>query len=67
MSADTILIDYPGTYGGTASRDELLRLLKEALALVENTSSDAQLMCSGVRIEVLDHGSVAEGTPPTGN
>jgi|GEM_PF-2989359 hypothetical protein len=48
-----VLIDYTGTYGGPASRDEIIRALKEALALVENTPPDAELACAGLRIEVL--------------
>ncbi len=52
MATDTILLDFAGTYGGAASRDELLRVLKEALALVENTPPGTELTCSGVRIEV---------------
>jgi hypothetical protein len=52
------IIELPGTYGGRTSRDVILRGLKEALALVENTPPDAELTCSGLRIEV-----VAAGTP----
>lgn len=57
MAADNILLDYPGTYGGPASRDEIRRALKEALALVENTAASAQLTCTGLRIELLDAGT----------
>lgn|GEM_PF-6936265 len=57
--ADDTLIDHPGTYGGPRSRDEIIRLLKEALALVEYTAGDARLECSGLRIRVTD-----AGTPP---
>jgi hypothetical protein len=52
-----ILIEYVGTYGGPASRDEVLRALKEAVALVENTARDAELSCAGLRIEVVDPGT----------
>ena len=55
-----VLIEYPGTYGGPSSRDEILRTLKEALALVDNTARDAQLSCSGIRVEVLDPGTQRE-------
>lgn len=52
-----ILIEYVGTYGGPASRDEVLRALKEAVALVENTPRDAGLACAGLRIEVVQPGT----------
>ena len=45
------IIDFEGVYGGAQSRDIVLRILKEALALVENTPSHAELICSGFRIE----------------
>lgn len=54
-----LLIDHPGTYGGPRSRDEVVRLLKEALALVENTAPDARLECAGLHIEVTHAGTVA--------
>jgi predicted RNase H-like HicB family nuclease len=57
MDAIQTLIDFPGVYGGAASRDEVLRQLKEALALVENTARDAELSCAGLRIDVLDPGT----------
>jgi hypothetical protein len=57
MAQRSTLVDFHGTYGGRSSRDEILRILKEALALVENTASDAELSCAGVRIEVIDPGS----------
>jgi len=59
---DIILMDYTGTYGGPASRAEVLRALKEALALVEYTAADAELTCNGIRIEVLDPGTVIDKT-----
>ncbi|MCB0217094.1 MAG: hypothetical protein H6648_00660 [Caldilineae bacterium] len=59
MNSDRILLDYTGTYGGRASRDEILRALKEALALVEQTPGEAQLSCAGLRIELLDAGGAA--------
>jgi hypothetical protein len=57
MAAAGNLIDFEGTYGGRGSRDQILRLLKEALALVEGTASDAELACAGLRIEVLNPGT----------
>ncbi len=60
MNHAPVLIDVPGTYGGRNSRDEILRGLKEALALVENSATDAQLASSGFRIEVMDPGTVAD-------
>jgi hypothetical protein len=48
------LVDFDGIYGGSQSREIVLRLLKEALALVENTEQTAELICSGFRIEVRD-------------
>lgn len=50
----TVLIEFEGIYGGSLSRDLVLRILKEALALVENTEQGAELTCSGFRIEVDD-------------
>jgi len=49
----TTLHEFAGTYGGPAARDEILRALKEALALVEYTAGDAELACPGWRIEIL--------------
>ena len=51
MASGVLLIDYQGTYGGPASRDEVLRVLREALALVEATPRDAVITCAGLRIE----------------
>jgi hypothetical protein len=62
MPDDRTLLDYPGTYGGPSSRDEILRVLKEALALVHNTAPDASLACGGLRLEVLDPGRPREDT-----
>ena len=45
------IIEFEGVYGGPHSRDLVLRILKEALALVENTDPHAELLCSGFRIE----------------
>ena len=45
------IIDFEGVYGGSQSRDIVLRILKEALALAENTPSHAELICSGFHIE----------------
>ena len=46
-----VLIEFEGIYGGPQSREIVLRMLKEALALVENTHAQADLVCSGFRIE----------------
>ncbi len=46
-----ILIEFDGIYGGPQSRDIVLRILKEALALVENTEAGSEVICSGFRIE----------------
>jgi hypothetical protein len=51
MTCDVLLIDYQGTYGGPSSRDEVLRVLREALALVEATPRAAAITCAGLRIE----------------
>ncbi|HEX8684038.1 MAG TPA: hypothetical protein VF707_17085 [Ardenticatenaceae bacterium] len=51
--ADTI-IEFEGVYGGAQSRDMVLRILKEALALVENMEAGTELICSGFRIEQLE-------------
>jgi hypothetical protein len=55
-----ILVDFRGAYGGPSSRDEIVRALKEALALVEGTARDAQLACAGLRVEVIDPGHPRE-------
>lgn len=48
------IIEFDGIYGGSQSRDVVLRLLKEALALVENTEPATELICSGFRIEAME-------------
>ena len=48
---EELLIDFPGTYGGPTSRDQLLRVLKEALALVEQAPWSAEFRCAVLRIE----------------
>ena len=63
MTKRSVLIEVPGTYGGRTSRDEIVRSLKEAIALVENTATDAVLASSGFRIEVMDPGTVADHPP----
>jgi len=54
MTRMVLLVDYHGTYGGPSSRDEVLRVLKEAIALVEATARTATIVCGGLRIECLD-------------
>jgi hypothetical protein len=56
MPDNDTLIEYAGTYGGPASREEILRALKEALALVEETPKNAALACPGFRIDLLRSG-----------
>jgi hypothetical protein len=63
LAGKSTLIDVTGVYGGRTSRDEILRSLKEAVALVENTASDAELACSGFRVEVMDPGTVDDQPP----
>ena len=53
MPKHLTLIDYAGTYGGPASRDEIIRALKEALALIEETPRDADLACPGLRVDLM--------------
>jgi len=64
MASGVLLIDYQGTYGGPASRDEVLRVLREALALVEATPRHAVITCAGLRIESSQ--PAAGHTPRTG-
>ncbi|MCB0077606.1 MAG: hypothetical protein KDD73_09275 [Anaerolineales bacterium] len=45
------IVDFEGVYGGVQSREIVLRMLKEALALVENTHPQSALVCSSFRIE----------------
>lgn len=40
------LVDFSGVYGAPTSRDELIRILKEALALVENLPRGTPVTCS---------------------
>lgn len=56
MPVKETLLEYQGTYGGPSAREEILRVLKEGLALVESTSADTGIACSGFRIEVLEPG-----------
>ncbi|HQZ70139.1 MAG: hypothetical protein ACH37Z_06505 [Anaerolineae bacterium] len=48
---EQLLIDFAGAYGGPTSRDQLLRVLKEALALIEQAPPRAEFRCAGLRIE----------------
>lgn len=57
----TTLHEFGGTYGGPSARDEILRALKEALALVEYTAAGADLACPGWRIEILSPAPAAPG------
>lgn len=57
---ERLLIDFPGIWGGPSSRDDILRVLKESIALVEYTAPDAQLACAGLRIEIMDPGAPIE-------
>jgi hypothetical protein len=57
VDSDRTLVDAQGIYGGTTSRDQILRLLKEALALVDATPRDAELACAGLRIEIVRPGT----------
>lgn len=54
-----IVIEFDGVYGGSQSREMVLRVLKEAIALVENMEQGTQLICSGFRIEEIE--SAEEG------
>ena len=65
MKDAALLVDYRGTYGGPSSRDEILRVLKEALALVEATDRAARLSCGGLRIEcwLPDHDGSCDPGP----
>lgn len=60
MAQQRLLFDYTGTYGGPASRAEILRMLKESLALVEQTAADAELLCGGLRVEILNPGTIRD-------
>lgn len=44
------IFNYEGIYGGKNSRDEIIRALKEALALIEDAPQE-EFMCTGFRIE----------------
>lgn len=44
------IFSYEGVYGGRNSRDEIIRALKEALALIENAPQD-EFVCTAFRIE----------------
>jgi hypothetical protein len=44
------LFSYAGTYGGRSSRDEIIRALKEALAIIEDAPHN-EFVCTEFRIE----------------
>lgn len=44
------IFHYEGTYGGRSSRDEIIRALKEALAIIEDAPHE-EFVCTGFRIE----------------
>ena len=44
------IFSYEGTYGGRNSRDEIVRALKEALAIIEDAPHE-EFVCTGFRIE----------------
>lgn len=46
------IFNYEGAYGGRSSRDEIIRALKEALAIIEDAPHD-EFVCTGFRIEGL--------------
>jgi hypothetical protein len=48
-----LLFEFAGSYGGYRSHSELVRALREALALIECQPPDAQLLCPPFRIEKL--------------
>ena len=64
MATRKLLLDFQGAYGGQSSRAEVLRMLKEARALVENTARDTWILCSGVRIEALEDETGDPEPPP---
>ena len=44
------IFDFDGAYGGRQSRDVVLRALREALAILENTRTD-HVLCPPFRIQ----------------
>ncbi len=44
------IFSYEGTYGGRNSRDEIVRALKEALAILEDALHE-EFVCTSFRIE----------------
>ena len=44
------IFSYEGTYGGRNSRDEIIRALKEALAIIEDAPQQ-EFVCTAFRIE----------------
>ena len=44
------IFNYEGVYGGRNSREEIVRALKEALALIENAPQE-EFVCTAFRIE----------------
>ncbi|MFQ5858418.1 MAG: hypothetical protein ACE5LU_22685 [Anaerolineae bacterium] len=44
------IFNYEGTYGGRNSGDEIIRALKEALAIIED-APHTEFVCTGFRIE----------------
>ena len=47
-----LLVEFDGVYGGPQSKDRLIRTLRDAIALLENTQAQ-DIFCTPFRIEVM--------------
>ncbi len=47
-----LLVEFDGVYGGKQSKDRLIRTLRDAIAILENTQSK-DIFCTPFRIEAM--------------
>ncbi|MFN8471237.1 MAG: hypothetical protein U0822_03380 [Anaerolineae bacterium] len=47
-----LILEFDGVYGGPQSRDRVIRTLRDAIALLENTQTQ-DIFCTPFRIEAL--------------
>ncbi|MFN8497790.1 MAG: hypothetical protein U0641_08030 [Anaerolineae bacterium] len=47
-----LIVEFDGVYGGPQSRDRLIRTLRDAIAVLENTRTQ-DIFCTPFRIEAM--------------
>lgn len=47
-----LILEFDGVYGGPQSRDRVIRTMRDAIALLENTHTQ-DIFCTPFRIEAL--------------